>query len=131
MAVVVPSWDSCCSGKPPTTTSNDDSQCARLYHNDNINRFLADETQRCPVGLGPEQTQSEAETVGKARVFENLQAFDVQFDCDKFPRAKGVLKVGIKRVHEVPLSDHNGQRGIQPVTIGLIAMGGAFYSAQN
>ncbi|KAK1242498.1 hypothetical protein MKX08_005310 [Trichoderma sp. CBMAI-0020] len=76
------------SGKPTTATSNGDSQCAKLYHNESINRFLADGTQQCPVGFGPEQTQTEAETAGEARMFENLRAFDVQFGCEKSPKVE-------------------------------------------
>ncbi|KAM0473416.1 hypothetical protein ACHAPX_008163 [Trichoderma viride] len=80
------------SGKPTTATSNGDSQGSKLYQDESINRFLADETQRGPVGFGPDQTQSEAETAGKARMFESLRAFDVQFGCDKCPKHKSEQK---------------------------------------
>ncbi|KAM0454966.1 hypothetical protein ACHAPV_008107 [Trichoderma viride] len=76
------------SGKSTAATSNDDSQGSKLYQNKSINRFLADGTQRCPIGFGPEQTQSEAETAGEARMFENLRAFDAQFGWDKSLKAK-------------------------------------------
>ncbi|KAM0461752.1 hypothetical protein ACHAO4_000937 [Trichoderma viride] len=74
------------SGKSTTAASNGDSQGSKLCQDESINRFLADGTQRCPVGFGPEQTQSEAETAGEARMFENLRAFDAQFGCDKFSK---------------------------------------------
>ncbi|PON26240.1 hypothetical protein TGAM01_v204716 [Trichoderma gamsii] len=76
------------SGKPTTATSNGDSQGSKVYQDESINRFLADGTQRGPVGFGPDQTQSEAETAGEVRMFENLRAFDVQFGCDKSLKAK-------------------------------------------
>ncbi|KAM0515015.1 hypothetical protein ACHAPE_006337 [Trichoderma viride] len=75
------------SGKPTPATSNGDFQGSKLYQDESINRFLADGTQRGPVGFGPDQTQSEAETAGEARMLENLRAFDVQFGCDNSSKA--------------------------------------------
>jgi hypothetical protein len=66
-----------------TPTSYHDSQSSEAYQNESINRFLADGSQRRPVGFGPAQTQSEAESAGEARMFENLRAFDMQFGCDE------------------------------------------------
>ncbi|KAH8125457.1 hypothetical protein FP744_10003149 [Trichoderma asperellum] len=70
------------AGKPTTATSSGVSQGFHIYHNNSIDRFLADRGQRIPVGFGSAQTQNEAKAAEEARMFENLRSFDVQFGCD-------------------------------------------------
>ncbi|KAM0250389.1 hypothetical protein ACHAQJ_008637 [Trichoderma viride] len=41
-----------------------------------VNRFLADQDQRPPVGLGPVRTQDEAKAAGEARMLGYLRTFD-------------------------------------------------------
>jgi hypothetical protein len=44
-----------------------------------ISRFLVDQDQHPPVGLGPVQTQDEAKAAKEARMLEILRAFDSKF----------------------------------------------------
>ncbi|KAL6901291.1 hypothetical protein GGI43DRAFT_404481 [Trichoderma evansii] len=65
-----------------SAASKGDSQRTRLHYINNINRFLADQDQRAPVGLGPVQTEDEAKAAGEARASANIRAFKMQFGCN-------------------------------------------------
>ncbi|UKZ64295.1 uncharacterized protein TrAtP1_005513 [Trichoderma atroviride] len=75
----------------PTTPAakNGDFQRVRLHYAGNVNRFLADQVQTPPIGLGPVQTENEAVGAGEARAAANLDAFHMQFEFgNKSPEAK-------------------------------------------
>jgi hypothetical protein len=60
--------------------SNGDCQRVRSHYTENINRFLADQHQRPPIGLGPVRTEEEAVAAGEARASDSVTAFKIQFD---------------------------------------------------
>ncbi|KAK1254191.1 hypothetical protein MKX08_008186 [Trichoderma sp. CBMAI-0020] len=87
--------NACNSASNPTTpaASNSDFQRVRLHYASNINRFLADQVQTPPVGLGPVQTEDEAVAAGEARAATNLHAFHMQVEGgNKSPEAKSACK---------------------------------------
>ncbi|KAL9480894.1 hypothetical protein ACSS6W_005680 [Trichoderma asperelloides] len=69
------------ASNPASAASKGDSQRSHLHYADNINRFLADQDQCAPVGLGPVQTEDEAKAAGEARASANISAFNRQFGC--------------------------------------------------
>ncbi|UKZ89812.1 uncharacterized protein TrAFT101_004853 [Trichoderma asperellum] len=73
------------ASNPASAASKGDSQRARLHCADNINRFLVDQDQCAPVGLGPVQTQDETKAAGEARASANISAFNRQFGCGNTP----------------------------------------------
>ncbi|KAM0455726.1 hypothetical protein ACHAO4_003800 [Trichoderma viride] len=77
------------ASNPTPAASKGDCQRVRLHHVGNINRFLAEQVQTPPVGLGPVRTEAEAVAAGEARASTNIRAFEMQFGCgNKSPGAK-------------------------------------------
>ncbi|KAK4077057.1 uncharacterized protein Triagg1_4024 [Trichoderma aggressivum f. europaeum] len=54
-------------------------------HSCAINRFLADQEQRCPPEFGKTQSPAEAEADAKARMMTKLLAFEQQFGSSDKP----------------------------------------------